>query len=66
MCKYAHIQNNEIYISWEPTRPAMVIFSYETKENITRKARFEVYGKSFHPIFNLEKKTTFKPKLTCA
>ena len=34
---------------------------------VTRKSvRKTVYGESFHSVFSLEKKPTFKPKLTCA
>ena len=36
---HTHLQNNEIRVSWEPTRNAMV-FTCETTENTTRKAGF--------------------------
>ena len=35
---HAYFQNNEIRISWEPTRPAMVFFICEMTINTTRKA----------------------------
>jgi len=34
--------------------------------NTARKAWFEVFGESFHPVFNPEKKPAFEQKLACA
>jgi len=51
----AHFQNNQIHISWEPTRPATVFFSYETTEGSTRKAVF-VVGELLHRGFQLSQK----------
>ena len=60
----AHFQNNEIRISWEPTRPATVFFSCETVESTARKAWFEVFGESLCMVFNSEKKPVFEQKLS--
>ena len=43
-----------------------VFISYEMSENTTRKAGFKVCEESLDPVFNSEKKTAFKQKLTCA
>ena len=50
----------------QPDKPALVFFSCEMSVNMARKAWFEVCGESLYPVFNPEKKSAFKQKLTCA
>jgi len=63
---HAHFSNDEIRISCEPDRPTLLFFSWRTPEKPAMKARLDVCGESPHPLFGLEKKSTFEPKLTSA
>jgi len=59
---HANFLNDEIHISWKPDRSTLVSY-YITPEKSIRKARLEVHAESPHPVFDLQKKPTFKPNL---
>ena len=69
VCKstgHTHFSNDEIHISCEPERPTLIFFSCRMPEKLTMKGRLDVCCESPHPLFGLEKKAIFKPKLTSA
>jgi len=57
---HAHFQNNEIRISWKPTRYATVFFSYEMTD---RKAGAQSRWRVAPPGFNSERNLPLKQKL---
>ena len=45
--------------------PWCISVAEQQKIPLYRKARLEFLGKSVNPVFNWEKKPTFRPKITC-